>query len=268
MPTAHVNGVDLHYEVVGRGETVALLNGILMSTVSWAPVATLLARRHRVLLHDFRGQLASGTPHQPWPFSAHADDFAALVDHLDLGPCHLVGTSYGGEVALDLAARHPHRARSLTVVASAAGLEPTLALKVRGWGEAARQGPGTLARAVAADSYSDRFLAANPGLVELTGQRLEALPSAFFEGFAHLVTAFMKLDLRPDLPRVACPTLVVAAEEDRLKPPSASREIAAAIPGARLVTVAGAGHAVVVEQPQLIAAMASGFIATQSLAAG
>lgn len=262
MPTAHVNGVDLHYELAGHGEPVALLNGILMSTLSWAPVATLVARHHRVLLHDFRGQLGSGKPEQPWPFSRHAEDLAALLDHLHLGPCHLVGTSYGGEVAVLLAAQAPQRVRSLTVVASAAHLDPTLALKVQAWASAAQTGPALLARAVAADSYCDRFLTANPGLVELTARRLEALPPAFLDGFGHLVAAFMDLDLRPHLPRIACPTLVVAAEEDRLKPVSASRTVAAAIPGARLVTVAGAGHAVVVEQPQLVAALALGFMAT------
>ena len=70
----------------------------------WAPVATLVARRHRVLLHDFRGQLQSGKPREPWTMARHAEDLARLLDHLDMGPCHLVGTSYGGEVAMILAA--------------------------------------------------------------------------------------------------------------------------------------------------------------------
>jgi 3-oxoadipate enol-lactonase len=198
----------------------------------------------------------------------HAEDLAALLDHLSLGSCHLVGTSYGAEVAMILAADQPQRVLSLTVVAAAASLDPTLALKVRGWAAAAAVGPAHLARAVAADSYSDPFLAANPGLVELTARRLGSLPPAFFDGFSRLVGAFMDLELRDIITRIACPTLVVAAEEDRLKPLTASRVIAEGIPGARLVTVAGAGHAVVVEQPQVIAALALGFMALRPAPAG
>ena len=64
--------------------------------------------------------------------------------------------------------------------------------------------------------------------------------------------AFLQLDIRNELPAIECPALVVGAERDILKPVRYSEELASAIPNARLEVIAGAGHAVVIEQPKTI----------------
>jgi len=67
-------------------------------------------------------------------------------------------------------------------------------------------------------------------------------------------------DLRPALPRIACPLLAVVGEADRLTPPEHAREIAAAVPGARLEIVPGAGHLPGWEQPARVNALLRGWL--------
>ena len=98
------------------GATVLLLNGGMMSISAWDEAAAALAPKYRVVRCDFRGQFL--TPELPPPeLAAHVDDVTALLDHLGLARVHVVGTSFGGEVGLLLAARHPERVASLVAAA-------------------------------------------------------------------------------------------------------------------------------------------------------
>lgn len=262
MPVARVNGVDLRWEERGAGEPLVLLNGILMSAGSWGPLLPALSAGYRCLLHDFRGQLLSGKPEGEVRLEDHVDDLAALLDDLGVSRAHLLGTSYGGEVGMLFAAREPERVLSATVVASVASLEPPLRAQTDAWAEAALAEPARLYRTMLPDTFSPAFLERNPGVPEAGERFLAILPPEFFISFAKLVRAFQRLDACADLARIACPTLVVSAGADTLKPPAYGRAIAAAVPGARFALVPGAGHAVVVERPEEVAALALGFLAS------
>jgi pimeloyl-ACP methyl ester carboxylesterase len=99
------------------------------------------------------------------------------------------------------------------------------------------------------DTYGEAFRAANAAMLAARRERVARLPVSWFAGVDGILAAVQHLDLRPVLPRVACPTLVVVAGLDRTAPPARGRALAAAIPGAQLVEVADSGHAMVVEQP-------------------
>lgn len=260
MPSTFLNGVSLHYDEQGEGEPLALLSGILMSVGSWAPFLPPLVARYRCVLHDMRGQLLSGKPEGDVSLDQHVEDFRALLDHLGVESCHVLGTSYGGEVGMLFAARYPERVRSLVVVASVAHVEPLLREQTDAWAEAALDGPGRLYDVMLPDTFSPAFLERNPGLAEAGAQRLARLPAEFFAAFAKLVRAFQALDARAELSRISCPTLVVSAGDDTLKPPSYGRQIAGAIPGARFALVPGAGHAVILEKPDDVAGLVLDFL--------
>ena len=265
MSSVVIDGVEIHYELAGAGEPVALLNGVLMTVASWAFQRKALEPRYRLLMHDMRGQLLSGKPEADWEIEQHALDLRCLFDHVGIERAHVVGTSYGGEVGLIFAARHPERVRSLTVITSVAHVEPRLRLQTDVWAETALRDPRLLYRAAAMDTFSEPFLERNPGLLAAGEARLAENPPEFFPAFARLVRAFQRLDARPLLPRIACPTLVVCAELDSLKPPGYSRQIAGAIAGAELALVPGAGHAVVLEKPDVVNTLLLGFLAKHAL---
>lgn len=267
MSEIQVNGTRLHCEIRGDGEPVVFLNGVLMTTRSWVLQTAFLRRRYRCVLHDFRGQLLSAKPTEPWTLEDHADDLLALLDHLGIARCHLVGTSYGGEVGMIFAADHPRRVQSLTVIASASEVDPELDQAVAGWAEMALTRPRELYRSTLPYNYSRRFIDSSPDILLQGDQRLAAHPPEFFTAFARLVDAFRQLDLSDRLGRIRCPTLVLVGTEDRLKPVECSRRIAAAIANAEFLAVPDAGHAVVIEKPWEVNTAILGFLQKNSLAA-
>ncbi len=269
MPQLEVDGVRLHYEIRGRhaaqpappgDEPVVLLNGVLMTTESWALQLPALAPRYRVILHDLRGQLRTPLAGRACSFEHHVRDLVALLDHLGVETCHLAGTSYGGEVGLLFAASHPERVRTLSVIASVSRPEPLLSRQVGAWAQKAAADPRGLYRFMAPTVFSETYLARSKAVIALGEGRLADARTGFFDDFQQLVVAFQALDLDGVLGAVACPTLIVAAEEDALKGVDYSRALAGAIDGAELLVVPGAGHAVVLEKPGEINTALRGFL--------
>ena len=261
MPTAEIHGLRIHYDLLGEGEPVAFLNGVMMTGQSWALQTALFRRRYRCLLHDFRGQLLSDKPESPWTMEDHAEDLLSLLDHLGIERCHLVGTSYGGEVGLIFAARWPERVTTLSVISSVSEIGPELDRVVSVWAEAALEAPETLYRVALPHNFSPGFVAANPEVVAQGEERLAACPVDFFPAFVRLVDAFRGLDVTAELGRISCPTLVLVGELDALKPPRYSRLIAERIPASELLLVPDAGHAVILEKPEEINTAVLGFLA-------
>jgi pimeloyl-ACP methyl ester carboxylesterase len=243
----------LTHRVDGEGEPLLLLNGGMMTIAAWAETAVPLARRYRVVRCDFRGQLLSpGPPHAG--LEGHVADVVALLDALEIDATHLVSTSFGAEVGLVLAAERPDRVRSLVAATAFDHAEPDmtgLAQAVRDACHAAVSGGdgGRMFDAMLPVTYSDAFRAANAAMLAARRERVAQLPRSWFAGVDGILAAVQHLDLRPLLPRVACPTLVVVAGLDRTAPPARGRALAAAIPDARLVEVPESGHALVIEHP-------------------
>ena len=261
MPVEQLNGVEIHYEIVGEGEPVVFLNGVMMTAQSWVLQTALLRERYRCVLHDFRGQLLSEKPREPWTMADHATDLEALLDRLAIERCHLVGTSYGGEVGMLFAIRFPERVRSLSLVASVSEIGPELDHAVAEWGRMALEAPRELYRFAVPSNFSPGFVAAHREVIEQGERRLAACPPDFFTGFAGLITAFRGLDMTADLARIECPTLVVVGEKDLLKPPRYSHLIAQRISGSEMFVVPGAGHAVIIERPGEVNTVLLGFLA-------
>jgi 3-oxoadipate enol-lactonase len=234
---------------------VVLLNGGMMSISAWSDVAVALAPSHRVVRCDFRGQLL--TPELPPPdLAAHVADVVALLDHLGIDRADLVGTSFGGEVALLLAARHHDRVRSL-IAATVVDVPPE-SMKADGdrlialCRSAAANGEGRpFFDAMGALVYSPEYRERMAAELSARYDALGALPRSWFEGGARLLAAIDAMDLRTELAAIRCPALVVAAELDRLMPAERTAAVAAAIPGARLIVFPGSGHALVVERKEL-----------------
>ena len=252
MPDLDVQGTRLYYETQGEGETIAFLNGILMNAQGWVLQTRHLRRRFRCLTHDFRGQLRSGRPPGPYSLEQHRDDFIALLDHLEIERCHLVGTSYGGEVGLRIAADCPERITSLAVLAGTGEVEPELRRRAEDWLFVLENRPESFVREMLAEFYTPQFLEENPGLVVAAQVSLEGCGDDFYVALRELVQSFLRLDLSDALGRIRCPTLVVGAEKDRLKPVNMSRRLAEAIPGARLEIIPKAGHAVMIEAAEAV----------------
>ncbi len=253
----------LAHRVDGEGESLVLLNGGMMTVASWDPIAAALAARFGVVRCDFRGQLLTGGDARA-TIEENVADVEVLLDALGIDAAHVAGTSFGGEVGMALAALRPARVRSL-VAATATEITGSFrrdaaALRracdeVAGGGDAAALFDGMLPV-----FYSPAYLEAHRE--ELEGRRVQmrALPRHWFAAAGAILAAVEAFDLAPYAPMISCPTLVLAAERDRIMPLERARALASAIPDARLSVVAGAGHVLVVENPERFAEECLGFL--------
>ena len=259
------DGLTFH-RVDGEGEPLVLLNGIAMSVASWEEIARPLAERFRVVRFDFRGQLLS-PGEAPADVLEHAAEVVDLLDRLAIDRAHLVATSFGAAVALLVAARWPQRVRSLISIASTDAFDDVMAREVERWRRACLGSLATGDRGLISDVlepvvYSPGYLAAHGEERALRRRQIAALPDSWFKGLAGLLDSTPSVALAGELAAVACPVLVVAAELDGFIPIARTRAHAEGIPGARFVLIEGAGHAVVVEQPERIATLCLGFLAS------
>lgn len=118
MPLIEANGLRLHVQELGDGPPVVMLHGVLLDSLAtwYFTVAPRLARRHRVVLLDWRGHGRSERPATGYGLRSLARDVAAVVDELRLERPAVVGFSYGGTVALRYAADRPDDVGRLAVV--------------------------------------------------------------------------------------------------------------------------------------------------------
>lgn len=254
----------LTHRVDGEGPPLVLLNGGMMSLSGWDLVAAELAGRFAVLRCDFSGQLRSPGPAHA-SLERHADDVVALLDHLGIERAAVVGTSFGAQVGVVLAARHPERVSALVAATAAEMATPEFVHGVRALREAsllaAHAGdPSRLAVLLAPLFYSVAFVQKHGAEMARRSEGLWAMPASWFEGVAGLLEALEAMDLRPLLGRIACPTLVIAAEQDLVFPPERGQALAEAIAGARFELVPASGHVLVVEHPTIFVSLVLDFL--------
>jgi esterase len=254
MAECTVNGVQLHYDERGNGDPILCVHGAGSSTQLWAAAVGELAKLGRVIAYDRRGCSRSERP-QPYErttVSEHADDAAALLDALDASPAVIIGRSFGGTVALDMAIRHPDRVRAIAVLEGDAPRD--LAPATAEWIDAL----GVRLREVAERDGLDTV---GEGLIdEIFGagvwpQLPDAMRSVLTENGPALLAELggeWWLDADADaLAGLRQPVLLVGAADSRPELRQPTEALAAAIPRARMVVVEG-GHLIDPAAPEVL----------------
>ncbi len=245
------DGVALDAPVLGTGEPLLVLPGFGTDVSVFARQIPALAARFCVRGVNPRGVALSDAPEaEAYTVEDAAADAAALCGETS---AHVIGASLGAAVALELALAHPERVRSLALVTPFVRAGGRLLAVVDAWCRlAAEASPETLACAIAPWMFSASYLEddarrarAVRGLAELAPR----VPALTLRRAAAGLRAWSGTRER-DLERVKAPTLVIAACDDLLTPQAG--RVAAAIPGAKLVEIPAAGHAVSLEAPDAV----------------
>ena len=121
MPTAKVNGINLHYEEQGEGPPLVLNHGFQNSVFAFTPVRDNLSKRFRVITWDMRGHGDSDKPEGPYRIQDFSDDLLGLLDVLGLEKVDLLGHSMGGRTGTLFGIEHSDRLNRLMLVSSSAG---------------------------------------------------------------------------------------------------------------------------------------------------
>jgi pimeloyl-ACP methyl ester carboxylesterase len=248
VEVVRTNGLEIAYERVGQGPPLVLAHGAAVDSRMWQPQLAALSNEYTVVAWDEPGAGRSSDVPAAFSLADYADCFAALIRALDLGPAHVGGLSWGGTVALALYRDHPELVGTLLLVDTYAGWKGSLPAE-----EVQARVDGVRAMVAAEDHLFDPTL---PGL--FAGDP----PAAFVPLLetmaadvrpASMQTALLVMaeaDLRDVLPRIAVPTLLIWGELDGRSPLGVARQFEAAVPGAQLVVIPGAGHVSNLEAPE------------------
>jgi 3-oxoadipate enol-lactonase len=245
---------------------IVLSNGIFMSAGSWGYQVAEFKKHFRVLVYDCRGMWQSDHPEDPYTMDMHVEDLAGLLDALGIEKAHIGGISYGGEISMLFALKYPQRTRSLIVSSSVSEIDTMLAKMGILWSSALRdRDADALFETSLPLNFSEGWLKANAGILETTRKLYHQmdLPAA-----ERLMNAFLKINFTERLKEISVPALVVVGELDILKPRKYAEIIAAEIPGAELVIIPYAGHAVSMEQPAAFNSAVLGFVLKHSEVVG
>ena len=246
----------LNYELGGGGPCVVLLHPVGLDLTFVTPVADILRKEFTVLTVDQRGHGKSPAAAAAHSLVDYADDLHALLTRLALTPAAVVGFSFGGMVAQELALKYPQDVSALVICASRASLPAAARDIARDRGDDARaRGMGDVLEATLDRWFTPAFRAS--GKEDAAKTRLL---SDDVEGWAQAWYAMAAVDTLPRLGNVRAPALCLAGELDKSSPPEAVKEMAAAIPGARYAELKGAPHMLFLEQPEATARVVADFL--------
>ncbi|MDO8107590.1 alpha/beta fold hydrolase [Isoptericola sp. b441] len=266
MPCFELDGTTIHYEDHGEGEPLVVLNGIFMSCASWQAFVPSFSARNRLLLLDLVDQGASGTVDHEYTQELQERVVLAFLDHLGLADAHLCGVSYGGEVALRVATRHPDRVRKLVLANTTAHTSPWLYDIGKSWERAMASHDGHVFFTTCIPVvYSPGFYEANHDWIAAREEFfVRVFTPEVYDAFARLTRSAETHDERARLAEVTAPTLVISSEHDHVTPLVNQTELVAGIPGAAHVMIQGAGHAAMYEKPTEFTALVLGFVNHQT----
>lgn len=282
-----IKDFNCKYEVSGNldsNNTILFLNGIASTIESWTYHRRHFAADYKVVGLEYRGQWHSEATPGPYTFKNHAAEVVELLKHLEIDNVHIISTSLGGEVCMQLAIDFPDIVNSITIIASVSEADDILLSQVGRWRDFAKatvekhdqlpeeerheflkESAHQFLHNAIPEMYGNKFFNEQFQVIkERDMMFMESVTRNFFAGHALLCEMFEgiadKEKMTPHLHKIMCPALIVAGGKDILKLPSYSQIIADNITNSEYVVFPDAGHAVAVERAPAICALADGHI--------
>ncbi len=220
------------------------LSGWIGSWEDWIETFSLLSESHRVISYDHRGSGASIAPAETITLDRLVDDVFAVLDAYQVERCVLMAMSMGAAVALKAVLKQPERFAGLVLVnglyarAGALDDDPFFLGLQRDYGRTLDD----FARLCVPEPDSDHIIRWGRQILDRAAPEAAVALYGLLEG----------LDLRPDLPRIGLPALVIHGDADPLVPLAAAETWAAALPRGELAVIPGAGHVPIMTRPQAV----------------
>lgn len=250
MPIVPINGINLFYEVQGKGEPLLLIYGLAGRGNGWKYQIEALSSRFRVITYDNRGVGETDQPDEPYSIVQMAHDASGLLDRLGIESAHIFGISMGGMIAQEFALQHPEQVKKLALGCTHCGISHCVPSPA--WvTEIFKSLPGKPREQVVRECIPINY---SPHTREQNPQLIESLIPLFVDnrqrphGYVRQINAVYAFDAYDRLPQISAPTLVLTGADDVLIPPGNSTIIAGRIPGARLIEFPDAGHLFFIEK--------------------
>lgn len=261
MPIASVNSTEIHYEVKGDGPPLLLLPGLGRGTSYFDAIEPLLRKSFKTIVVDPRGIGRSSKADNALTAEVSADDFAALLEFLEIPKAHVLGSSHGGSMAMAMALRHPDKVDTLILFGAFSELnrfiQLNLNLRIRlahklGMGEDMRDfiALWTFGHEFLDNEKADEFLAVHLKAVkEHTPERYEILCKSMLHWGRRLPGQENEPLVTSQLGQISCPTIVIGSGRDFWIPAKFSKIIAEHIHNSIYIEMPHCGHIAVREDP-------------------
>lgn len=252
MPQVKLNGANIYYEIHGQGpETMLFSHGLLMSGLMFQRQVDYFKARYRCVIYDHRGQGRSEVTEGGYDMDSLYEDAVALIEELNLGPCHMVGLSMGGFIAMRVALRNPEYLKSIILLETSAEPEPNkFKYRVLSF-IVSLFGVGSVLNKVMPIMFGKTFLN-DPGRkdeVQHWRNQIGSNKKSIVRAVKGVINREGVLD---QLSNVQIPTLIVVGDEDVATVTEKAKNIKLKIPQARLAIIKGAGHSSTVEEPRQV----------------
>ncbi len=257
----------LYYEVHGEGEPVIFLHGIMMSTASWLAFIPELSKRFRLILVDFRDQGQSSKMLEQYGQDIHVGDILSLLDELRIPQVHMMGLSYGGQVALRFALQHQKRIKSFCLFNTPSRISNHLLEIGKAWETAAELNDGARFFQLAVPFiYAEPFYATHLDfLMERQKMFKSLLTKEWFEGFIRLSRSVKGYAVSPEeLKTIKVPTLLVGADLDIVVSQRSMKDIHENIPNCEFIMIPNSGHGAFLERMNEFLTILTGFVTKHS----
>jgi 3-oxoadipate enol-lactonase len=265
MPFIKYNNKNIYYEVHGEGNPLIILNGIMMSHMSWSAFLPQLTKDNKVILLDFFDQGKSDKMDKSYKQDLQVEVVKTVIDELGLGEVNIFGISYGGEVALQFALKYNNLVNKLMLFNTTSYTNPWLHDIGRGWLKAALTKDQEIFYNITIPIvYSPLFYTKN---IDWMNKRRELLYGVFKEdfldGMVRLIESAEGYDVRERLNEIKANTLVVSSEFDFITPIPDQEYICDNISLAKYVLIRNCGHASMYEKPNEFINILTGFLAIE-----
>lgn len=255
-------GKKVHYETYGQGKPVVLLNGIMMSTLSWAAFKDTFSANNQLILLDFLDQGRSDKMDGPYTLDIQAEVLKALFDELKLMKVNLVGISYGGEVAMEFAVKYENYVDKMILSNTTAKTTSWLRDIGVAWNRSAEDPLDyyctTIPVIYSPKFYNEKDEWMNNRKALLTEKVFSQKP--FMDSMIRLTESADYHDVTEELKKIKIPTLIISCENDYITPMPEQKKLHELISTSELVVLPNTGHASMYERPVLFTSLILGYI--------
>ncbi len=266
MSIIKVNGANIDYKISGNGpQAVIFSHGFLFDKHMYDHQIAALQKRYTCVAYDHRGQGRSECTPSGYDIDNVTEDARALIEALNLAPCHFVGLSMGGFVGMRLAVRYPQLVNSLVLLETSAASEPSSKIRqYKSLGFVGRWlGFRLVIGRVLPIMFGQTFL--NDPAREVEKDRWRDFMVAFDKPTLPKVLDGVtgRENFEPFLGQIQMPTLIINGDQDVVYPPAVGEAMQKKIPNSEFVIIPGAGHSSPIEEPAAVTTVITSFLERQ-----